>query len=520
MHPGIEQFAREVDGLADYPTTGTILETNALTSRASELTVQTIRRTVEPVELGGRTVGYRTVFEGFALGDHNVYLALLLDATPSVTNRDRSASDYVGTVGAVVLIYESQSALETALRGVTDADGFDVLTGLNSSGFNRAGRAQDGRRFVGRITSAGRSGEGTTRFPDGRTVTGLYIADELNGIAVEEGSDGSKVFGFWQGNQKTGEYVRIDPQDQTRSIVQFVSDELVASRPYDGSIVGDAWVWLSGLVPESEPDAVSLAGTETLRLIGNGTVLIENTDGDLYSGPLDSAIPVRATIAYADGGFYEGEVVDRVPNGAGRLTDPNGITLDGRFVDGRPDGAVARIDGDDIREVRYVDGRPVRAADDRSEPINPEAPLTFARFARDATRQHRQSVNSVRQERTDRALAIAETTLSLTMQAAEALTEAMEAYNAEVARQQAATSNTRVEAGSMPSGPARPRAWSRGVPQAAPGSQLSYLVEGAERYYDQYLAAHGRGDSAAAGELYRGHELTVRNAERLRDAQM
>lgn len=515
MHPGVDRFAVPMDNFISYPRlTSTTLERRGFESELQSVPVQTIRRQLLPVEQNGRVLSYRTLFEGYVLGEHNVYLALLLDSTESGAGKDRSSADYTGTVGAVFLVYDTEEALRTALEGAVDQEGYNVLTGFNAAGFNRQGRTEDGRRFDGRVTRVGRSGMGTTVYPDGREVTGRYVADELTGLAVETAANGSRTYGYWEGNQKNGEYLRVSPGGQEKQIVEYRADTAVSADTYVDSFNEPGWLWLADIVPETEADALSVDGKERLRLLEDGAVLIEDIEGHLYVGPFARDRRVSGVLNYADGSYYSGEMVNRIPDGKGRLTTPDGIIIDGGFANGQPDGLMARTEGERVTEVRYTGGNSEMVDDQEAAEVE-EGPASLEDYIRSATRQHREFVSSVRQERVDRALAIAEATVSLTLQAAEALADAMEAYNQEVARQQEATAQAQAQASSQPTGPARGRAWSSGIPDAAPGGQLSYLVEGAEHYYQEYLAAHGRGDIAAARELYRGHELTVRNAEQL-----
>ncbi len=511
MHPGIDRFPVPVDSFVTYPRAS---EGQRFVPELEPLQVRTIRRRLLPVERNGQIVGHRTFFEGYVIGDHNVYLALLLDSTESSAGAERSRSDYTGTVGAVVLVYETEEGLRAAIEGATDQEGYDLLTGYNAAGFDRDGRAEDGRRFEGRLTPLGRSGFGTTTFPDGRAVTGRYVADELVGIAIEESPNGDRLIGYWDGNVKEGEYVQVGLEGAVQ-IVEYREGDRVGARPYSSPLESENWIWLAEIVPDSEPHAVSVDAGMRLWQIGDSDVLIQDANGDQYTGPLRSSEPTDARIVYADGSEYAGEVIDRVPDGDGRLVTSDGVTLEGSFADGLPDGTMLRITEDTVDEVRYYEGRLVGKADageDEAEPGR-EQSISIEEYIRTATRAHREFVGAVRQQRIDDVLSTIEATVTISAQAAQAVADAMEEYNREAARQRDALAAT--QDGTPAPGPAMGRAWSSGVPDAAPGGQLSYLVEGAEVYYQQYLAAHRSGDTAAASESYRGHELTVRNAEQL-----
>ena len=54
----------------------------------------------------------------------------------------------------------------------------------------------------------------------------------------------------------------------------------------------------------------------------------------------------KTTITYEDGTIYEGEILDGIPEGLGKITHPDGSTYIGEFKDGRYHGfGTLTIDG-------------------------------------------------------------------------------------------------------------------------------------------------------------------------------
>ena len=358
-HPGIIQFPDlDLEEVATF----------SLSADVEELAIDVFRFERQPIFENGYPMGERRVVEGYVSGEHNVYLAFATEPTGTRVIDGRRVAQNQGFVSIVILVYESEAALRSALADATDSRGFNIWTGLNAAGFREDGSSVHGYSFDGRVGRTGRQGLGTTRLDDGTSITTTYSDDSVTERPGRiELPDGTQLYGYISGDTVDGVFVELAASDAIAYISTFESGTLVSRTSIDDPFLRTGWVSLAGAAA-GQADAVSLDGTAALTQLPDGTVRIESATGAVYTGEFPvTDRPVFAEITYPDGGRYVGQTVNGQPDGDGILQRADGVELEGTFSNGVPDGEMIERGNGAPTLVRFSRGEIVREGNGRQE---------------------------------------------------------------------------------------------------------------------------------------------------------
>ena len=519
VHPGLDRLPGRIDDYFVEPAELLVPPTSP-SERASEtrlyepLELTTIRNETALIRRVGYDVGRRTIYEGYSSGEHNVYVAMVTNTTGAVISGGRMVAGNSGDVGMALIVFDSEESILSALEGSTDQFGFDIVTGLNESGFRADGTGEGGRFFSGLVDANGRQGFGTTFFEDGRSISGNYVEDALVGVGLEVASDGTRFYGVFDGASRKGEFVRVAPTGAT-DIALFDGDVEQGSRPYAPSRESGTWIWIDDALPSAPFAAVRADLGAAVVPLGNDRYEVNGIDGSTYVGGFPDDTRRSGTITYADGRSYVGELVAAVPDGEGSMEFRDGSKLVGGFSGGQPDGRLLLSTDEQVVSVEYFEGRQVDAPVQAS---TPEAP-SIVNFVFDSTSGYVDYVRAYEEGRRAERQEFWNNAASVAFDLIEVTAGALETYNQQLSAQQVATPSYGLPSGPTATGARGPYWSTRGgrPPVGADDVQLATLVAAADRYYDNYLLAIQADDAARATQLYNLHIASVRQAWSLVD---
>lgn len=144
----------------------------------------------------------------------------------------------------------------------------------------------------------------------------------------------------------------LDGMSHLRGTIIAPDGSMVRGEFRDEEVVGPAFAYI-------DRDGETYFG-EVLDGLRHGHGVLMMPNEDLYIGEFEAGEAAGYGTFFADSGEFVGVFADSAPNGPGSFVGADGRTLQGRFVDGKPDGIVLVTEADGTQSTEtWADGEKV-----------------------------------------------------------------------------------------------------------------------------------------------------------------